>query len=252
MDELPQEPQGGGGAKSLLKFAPLVLIVCGAATVFATGANRYLSLEAVRQHYVALIGFVDAHFAVALCLYMLAYIAVAAMSLPGATFMSLLGGFLFGAIIGTCAIVSAATIGATIIFGAARTAFGDSLRTRAHGFVAKMEKGFEKNAFSYLLLLRLIPLFPFFIVNVAPAFTKIRIKTFIIATLIGIIPGSFAYASAGAGLGVVFERGEDLKLAGLLTQPEILTPIITLSVLALLPILYRMFVNRRNPEEPAA
>jgi uncharacterized membrane protein YdjX (TVP38/TMEM64 family) len=252
MDEFPQERQGDRRPRSILRFAPILLIAAGATAVFATGANRYLSLEAIREHYAALTGFVGEHFALALGLYMLAYVAVTAMSLPGATVMSLLGGFLFGTVVGAGAVVLAATVGATIIFLAARTAFGGFLRERARGFVAKMEKGFEKNAFSYLLLLRLIPLFPFFIVNVVPAFTKIRITTFVFATFIGIIPGAFAYVSAGAGLGAVFARGEDIELSGLLTQPEILTPIIALSVLALLPIIYRLIRHRRKTEGSAA
>ena len=153
--------------------------------------------------------------------------------------MSLIGGFLFGAGVGTAAVVVAATIGATAIFLAARSALGDVLKSKAGGFVEKFEAGFNENAFSYLLLLRLVPLFPFFIVNLAPAFTKIKTPTYVLATFIGIIPGAFAYVSAGRGLGAVFESGGEVSLTGLLTKPEILTPIVALSLLALLPIFLR-------------
>jgi uncharacterized membrane protein YdjX (TVP38/TMEM64 family) len=183
--------------------------------------------------------FVAANATAAAAIYALAYIAVTALSLPGAALMSLIGGLLFGNIAGTALVVVAATIGATAIFLAARTAFADAFRSRASGFVQRMEEGFSRDAFSYLLLLRLIPVFPFFIVNIAPAFTRIKTHTYIAATMIGIIPGAFAFVSAGNGLGAVIERGGDIELRGLLLQPEILTPIIALSLLALLPIAYR-------------
>ncbi|MCB2112822.1 MAG: VTT domain-containing protein [Parvularculaceae bacterium] len=221
---------------ALARFLPLALILAAAAAIFATGAHRYLTLEALKDHRAGLEALVDKNLPVALALFALAYIAVAALSLPGATIMSLLGGFLFGPLIGTAAVVVAATIGATIIFMAAKTALGDSLKRRAGPFARKMEEGFKDNAFSYLLLLRLIPLFPFFIVNIAPSFFNIRMRTFAAATFIGIIPGAFAFVSAGAGLGAVLDAGEDVKLTGLLTQPAVLTPIIALSLLAMLPI----------------
>ena len=244
-DPSPKKQRTGG----FLRFLPILLIALAAAAFFASGAGRFLRFEALQENYQALESFVEANFAAALILYMLAYVAVAALSLPGATLMSVLGGFLFGNIIGTGAVVVSATIGAAIIFLAARTAFREFFRERAGGFVKKMEEGFSKNAFSYLLLLRLIPVFPFFIVNIAPAFTQIRIKTFMAATFIGIIPGAFAFVSAGNGLGAVLARGGELKLSGLLTQPEIITPIIALSLLAILPIVVRRFRNRGQTQE---
>jgi uncharacterized membrane protein YdjX (TVP38/TMEM64 family) len=225
---------------------PVALIALAALAFFLSGAYRYLSFEALKQHYTELGAFVRQHYYAALALFALAYILVTTLSLPGATLMSVLGGFLFGTLVGVGAVVVAATIGATLVFLAARTAFRDFFQTRAGGFMKKMEAGFNENAFSYLLLLRLIPLFPFFIVNVAPAFSRIRLTTFVAATFIGIIPGVFAFVSAGSGLGAVLERGGEIKLTGLLTQPEILTPIAALSLLALLPVIYRAVRNKRN------
>ena len=230
---------------SLARLWPVAVIMAAVALFFLTGANRYLSLAAIRENYSALVAFVEDHHNAALALYMAAYIAAAAFSLPGATIFSLTGGLLFGTLTGTAAIVIAATIGATLIFLAARYAFAAYFRDRASGFLKRMEEGFNDNAFSYLLLLRLIPLFPFFVVNIVPAFTKIRTPTFMAATFVGIIPGAFAYASAGAGLGAVIEQGGEVELAGLLTQPEILTPIVALSVLAILPVAYRAFMKRK-------
>lgn len=234
----------GSTRPSLRRFLPLLLIAAGAAAFFATGANRYLTLGWLKEHYGALRAAVADRFLVVLGLYMLAYVAVTALSVPGATLMSMTGGLLFGAWTGTAAVVVAATVGATLVFLAARTAFGDALRGRAGPFIQKFEEGFRRDGFSYLLLLRLVPLFPFFIVNLAPAFTRIPVSTFVAATFIGIIPGAFAYVGAGAGLGAVFESGGEVSLGGLLAKPEILTPIVALSALALLPIALRALKAR--------
>lgn len=223
---------------------PLIVIVIAAVAFFASGAHRFLSIETLKQHYAGLDAFVAQNYFAALALFMLAYVVVTMLSLPGATLMSMLGGFLFGAFVGVGAVVVAATFGATLIFLAARTAFRDFFQERAGGFIRKMEAGFNENAFSYLLLLRLIPLFPFFIVNIVPAFSRIRVRTFVAATFIGIIPGAFAFVSAGNGLGAILASGGDIEFSGLLTRPEILTPIIALSLLALLPVIYR--AARRN------
>lgn len=230
----PDKPRGG-----LARLLPLGLIILAAAAFFLTGAYRYLSLETLRDHRATIEAFVAERYTLALLLFAASYIAATALSLPGATLMSVLGGFLFGPIVGGAAIVTAATIGAAIIFTAARTAIGDTLRKRAGPFARTMEEGFKRNAFSYLLLLRLIPVFPFFIVNIAPALFNVSLRTFVVATFIGIIPGSFAFASAGNGLGAVLDSGGDLNLAGLLTQPAVLTPIVAISLLALLPIILK-------------
>ncbi len=226
---------------ALLKYLPIAVIATATAIFIMSGAYRYLSLDALREHYTTLEAFVEKRFVLAILIFAVAYIVAVALSLPGATILSLLGGFLFGTVVGTGVVVVAATIGATIIFIAAKTAFGDALRARAGGVVKKMEEGFRSNAMSYLLLLRLIPLFPFFVVNVAPALFGVPVRTFFIATVIGIIPGTFAYVSAGNGLGAVLAAGGDLKLSGLLLKPEILTPIVALSFVALLPVVLKAF-----------
>ena len=227
------------GKNSLARFAPIVLVAGLAALVFATGLHRYLSLDALKQNYGALADFVRERYLVAVLAFVGAYVLATAASLPGATFLSLAGGLMFGAVPGTGLIVVGATIGAIILFMAARSALGASLLERAGPTVKKMEEGFRENAFSYLLILRLVPLFPFFLVNIAPAAFKVKLRDFTLATFIGIIPGAFAFASAGAGLGAVIEKGGEVSLDGLLTDPKILTPIIALSVLALAPIILK-------------
>ncbi|MEO0400728.1 MAG: VTT domain-containing protein [Pseudomonadota bacterium] len=231
-----------------MRFVPILVIASVAGLVFASGLHRQLSLDTLQTHYETLTAFVDARFWVALAAFSGLYIAAASLSLPGASLLSILGGFLFGVPIGFASVLVSATIGASIVFIAAKTAFGDVLKAKASGFVQRMEEGFNNNAVSYLLLLRLLPIFPFFVVNVAPAFFGVPTRVFVLTTFIGIIPGVFAYVSAGNGLGAVLEAGGELSLQGLLLQPEILTPIIALSVLALLPIVAKAFgIGKTEP-----
>ena len=141
-----------------------------------------------------------------------------------------------------------ATIGATILFLVAKTALGDPLRQRFAAQIKAMEEGFRANAFSYLLLLRLVPLFPFWLVNLAAAFTGVSAVTFIVTTFVGIIPGAFVFASIGNGLNALFEAGEqpDLSLLALLSDSRFYVPIIGLAVLSLIPIVYRAFAKKKQ------
>jgi len=234
-DNEPQ-PALAGPAPAWRRFAPLALIALAAATIFATGLHRYLSLEALKTHQDSLAAFVAERYLLAALAFIGAYIAATAAAIPGAVFLSLAGGLLFGAVAGTFYIVIGATIGATALFLSARSAIGAALVARAGGALKKMEEGFAENAFSYLLILRLVPLFPFFLVNIAPAAFNMKLKDYVAATFLGIIPGAFAYASAGAGLGAVIASGGDVALGGLLTDPKILVPIVALALLALLPL----------------
>ncbi|MEZ5920746.1 MAG: TVP38/TMEM64 family protein [Parvularculaceae bacterium] len=226
---------------SLFRFLPIAIIAAAAAAVFASGAYKLISFETLRTHQAGLETFVSEHYFAAIAVYGLIYIAATALSLPGGLVMSLVGGFLFGALAGTGIVVVSATIGACIIFAAAKSAFGDALRKKAGPFVKKMEDGFRDNAFSFLLLLRLIPVFPFVVVNIAPALFNVRLATYALATFVGIIPGTFAYVSAGAGLGAALESGGEVELSGILLKPEVITPILALSVLAVLPIILKRF-----------
>ena len=171
---------------------------------------------------------------------MLAYLALVSFSLPGAAVATLTGGFLFGLLPGAAMTVVAATTGATLIFLAAKAGFGDALHRRvigqgSEGMLKRLESGLRENAFNYLLMARLVPAFPFFLVNLAPAFLGIRLRTFVLATFLGIIPGTAVYTWIGAGLGDVFASGESPDL-GLIFDPMILGPILALVALAGLPI----------------
>jgi uncharacterized membrane protein YdjX (TVP38/TMEM64 family) len=146
---------------------------------------------------------------------------------------------------GTIYTVIGATIGATVLFLIAKTAIGDILRAKAGPWLQKMEAGFQENALSYLLILRLVPLFPFFVVNLAPAFLGVAVSTYVIGTFIGIIPGTFAYASAGAGLGSIFDAGKELTVDNVLT-PEIRIAMVALIGLALIPVVYKKIKARQD------
>jgi uncharacterized membrane protein YdjX (TVP38/TMEM64 family) len=174
---------------------------------------------------------------------------VTALSIPGAIIFSITAGFLFGTVVGATWNVIGATLGATAIFLAARFAFGDVLRNRAGPWIAKLESGFRENALSYLLFLRLVPLFPFWLVNLVPAFLGVRLGTYILATFVGIIPAALVYASIGSGLGALLERGETPD-AGAILQPRVLLPILALAALSLIPVFYKRLRRARPAEAP--
>lgn len=231
----------------LRRFLPLLVLAAGLGAFFALGLDRYVTLDTLRDNRQALSAWVAENWALAAFVYVLAYIVMVAFSLPGALVATLTGGFLFGTVFGGLLTVLGATIGATAIFLAAKTALGDMLREKAGPRLRKLEEGFGRNAFSYMLVLRLVPIFPFFLVNLAPAFLGVSLGTYVLSTFLGIIPGTFVFASLGNGLGAVFDAGRDPDL-GLIFEPEILGPILALAALALVPVIYRRFTGTRPAE----
>ncbi|MDR3499055.1 MAG: TVP38/TMEM64 family protein [Parvibaculum sp.] len=225
---------------SIGRLWPLAVLALGLGLFFALGLNRYATLDTLRDNRQALSAWVAANEVEAALVYMGVYALMVAFSVPGALVATLTGGFLFGTVIGGLCTVIAATIGATILFVAAKSALGDVLRARAGSSIARMEEGFRENAFSYLLVLRLVPIFPFFLVNLAPAFLGVSLLTFVGATFLGIIPGTFVFASLGNGLGAVFDAGGTPDL-GLIKQPQVIGPLLALAALALVPVIYRRF-----------
>ncbi len=229
---------------TLWRLLPVALIAAGFAAVFAFDLDRFLGLEALKQNREALLAWRADHEVLAALAFVGAYALVVALSLPGAVWMTIAGGFLFGTIAATIYVVVAATLGAAAIFLAARHAFSDLLHAKAGGAIRKMEAGFGENALSYLLFLRLVPIFPFWLVNLVPAFLGVRLGTFVIGTFFGIIPGSVVYTLVGNGLGAVLDAGGKPDL-GLIFAPEILAPIVGLAVLSLVPVAYKHL--RRKP-----
>jgi uncharacterized membrane protein YdjX (TVP38/TMEM64 family) len=187
-------------SSAIRRLAPLVAIVLLAAIVLALGWHRQLSLETLERHHAAIHGFIDQNKPAAIGAYIALYIGVVALSIPSSFFLTLAGGMLFGVVIGGASAAIGGTIGAICIFLIAKSAFGEHLVRRAGPRAAKLAEGFRADAFNYLLFLRLVPLFPFWLVNLVPAFAGVRLKTFVAATAIGILPATFVFAFLGASL----------------------------------------------------
>ena len=236
------------------RLVPLAVAVVLAGVAFYTFGRDGLSLEAMVRHRAEIDGFVAAHRAFAVLIYIGVYIVAVALSVPGAIFLTVCGGFLFGLPAGAAAAAVGATIGATIIFLVARTALGEALLRRAGPRVAKLAQGFRDDAFSYLLFLRLVPAFPFFLVNIVPAFAGVRLLPFVTATALGVIPGSVAYAFAGTGLDSVIAMQKQVYDACLaagrvdcqfafdakdILTPQLLGALVALGLLALVPVVVR-------------
>ena len=239
----------GGGKPSLSRLWPLLVVVAGITAFFALGGQRYLSFEMLAQNRQNLVQWTEANRELAVVVFMAVYALVVAFSLPGATWMTLAGGFLFGTLLSTVLVVLSATAGAVGIFLLARYALADFFRAKMGGAALRMEAGFKANALSYLLFLRLVPVFPFWLVNLVPAFLGVPLRTYALGTLVGIVPGSAVYCSVGNGLGAVFDAGGRPDL-GIIFKPEILGPIIALAALSLVPILYKRIKRGTSEDRP--
>lgn len=229
----------------LKRLLPLAILVILVGFAFAAGLDRYLTFDALRDNRAILLDLVERHWLIASLGFVLAYTAVVALSLPGATIMTLAGGFLFGIAIGASLTVIGATLGATALFLIARTALGDLLRRKAGPFLARMADGFNKDAFNYLLFLRLVPVFPFWVVNLVPALLGMRLIPFVVATGLGIVPATIVFSAFGAGLGSVFDAGKEVDLKSVL-NPTLIAALIGLGLLALLPVAVKRIRERRS------
>lgn len=221
-----------------IKVALGVTFVGGVAAFFALGGQHYLTLDTIKAHRDALLAFTDQHFAAALLVAFFVYAGATAFSLPGGLLLSLTMGFIFGRWIGSALVVTAATVGAVIVFLAARYIIADFARRKLGTLGARINAGFTEHAFSYMLFLRLVPVFPFFLVNLAPAFTSIPLRTYALATFIGIIPGTFVFVNLGQTLGRID------SLQGLVSL-QTLGAFALLGVFALIPIGLRTLKARR-------
>lgn len=227
---------------TLKKRLPLLILLVIATIAFVLFGDK-LTLDTLRDNREALQNWRTNNATLSAVVYIILYAIAVAVSLPGGLIMTLTGGFLFGTMFGTLYTVIGATLGATAIFYAARTGFGDVLRKKTGNWLEKFQKGIRENEISFLLLMRLVPIVPFFIANVAPAFLGVNARTYIWTTGLGIIPGTFVFSSVGAGLGAVFDRGEDPDL-GLIFEPHILLPLLGLCILAALPAVIKIIKGR--------
>ena len=230
---------------ALGRLWPVAALLLALALLFLFGPDNDTLFEALRTHRVKLLSLVAEYAVIAELVYAMIYAVAIALSIPGGAMMTIIGGFLFGPLRTTIYVVAAATLGATALFLIARGTIGDRLRDRAGPWLAKMEAGFKDNALSYLLVLRLVPLFPFFVVNLAPAFLGVSLRTYVIATFFGIIPGTVVFALAGSGLGSALDASVEFSAASVLT-PDIIAALIGIAALALVPVIYKKFRGRHD------
>lgn len=242
---------------TLRQWLPLVAVVAILVAGYFSGLGEYISLSNLIKQRENIDNFVTNNYLTALLIYILVYTLLVAISFPGASALSITSGLIFGWLVAGLATVTAATMGAVIIFMIARSSLGNVLKDKAGGFMAKMMDGFQKDAFQYLLTLRLIPAFPFWAVNIVPALLNMKLLPYTIATFIGIIPGTFAFSYLGAGLDSVIAEQEranpgcadagtcSIEIGALVTT-ELLLALAFLAALSFLP-----FVIKKLRGKPA-
>ena len=233
-----------------IKLWPIYLIGAGILAAWQFGLFQYLSLETLREQQETLQTFVADNLLIAVLIYLSVYAAATLFMLPGALWITISGGFLFGLVGGSAATIAGATLGASLLFFAAKTSIGSALRERAGPFMEKMEAGFNENPFSYMFALRLLPVVPFPVANIAPALLGAKYREYALATAIGIIPGVVAYTWIGAGLGATFAAGEDPNLA--VIARNMVPALAALGVVALIPVVYKKLTGKKpEPVEVA-
>jgi uncharacterized membrane protein YdjX (TVP38/TMEM64 family) len=232
-----------GSAGAWLRWLPVAGVALALAALYAAGLQDYLSLTALRRYHGTLSAWIETQPLAAVALYLLVYFAMVAISFPGAGFMTITGGFLFGAPLGTVLAAVAATAGAIVIFLIARTSLGAFLAGRAGPRMRRLRDGFQEEGFSYLLFLRLVPLFPFWLVNLAAASFGMRLLPYVAATAIGVVPPTFVFAHFGQGLEGALESD------GVHVPTGLLVALALLAVLALLPVAVRRLRHRGDRGE---
>ena len=253
----PENQSDNGSGFNFKRWIPIVIILIIMAIGFSQGWHQYISLSSLIQHRAQLADFVSENIVLSILIYAGIYICTVAFSFPGASFLTISGGFLFGWHIGGVVTALAATCGASVIFIAAKTSFGKFLRDKAGPQLNRFADGFNENAFNYLLFLRLVPVFPFWLVNIAPALFNVSLGAYVAATLIGILPGTFVYSYIGAGLDSVIAAQEQsnpgcseqgtcsIDISSLVTQ-ELIIAIAGLGVLAIIPVIIQKIRKRKT------
>ena len=261
MDTVQDMARGAGNW--LKRLWPLLLLLGIGGFIVAMGWHRYLTLEHLANNRETLRDLIEGHFVLALAVFIAIYAATIALSLPGGAVLTIAGGFLFGWIAGGTASVIAATIGATVVYLVAKTTLRDILVAKAGPRLKRFAEGFREDAFSYLLFLRLVPVFPFWLVNLAPGLLGVPFATYVLTTALGIIPGTFAFALAGKGLDSVIEAqqaahqsclakagegGQESCPYGLdpsaLLTPELIAGLVALGLVSLIPVAVKWFRRR--------
>jgi len=225
------------------KFIPLIILIVLAILIYVTKAHTYLSFENLRAHQATLRYWVNEYFWLMILSFFIVYTLIIAFSIPIAAYVSIFGGFLFPQPYSTILVVCSATLGAAIIFTACKTALGSTFFAKAAPFMKKMEKGFESGSIGYLFFLRFTPIFPFWLVNIAAAFFKVSLITFVWTTFVGIIPGSFVFTQAGRGLESILSSNQPLSLSTILTT-DLKIALFALGIFSLIPVVIKYFVKQ--------
>jgi len=232
----------------LFRLIPLVTLIFLAVSLYAFGFLDFLSFAYLKEQRLQIKGIVDSYPGLSILVFILGYIVVTALSLPGASFVTLLGGFIFPQPLSTLYAVIGATVGASILFLACKNAFKEPverfLKKRAGSKLSELREGFKNSAASYMLFLRFVPLFPFWLVNLAPAFLGVPLRTFVWTTCIGIIPGTFVYTQLGRGLSVSFDQSA-LSLSSVFNF-DLLLALILLALFSLMPIVIKHFRKKKH------
>lgn len=223
----------------VLRFLPLIILISCIALAYAFGLHNYLSLESIKTQKEEFQGMIETYPLLSAIAFVGIYAGCVALSLPIATLLTLLGGFLFGLVKGTFLVVSGATIGATIIFIIAKTSLGSTLREKAGSLYNKVEGNMKENAIGYLFFMRLVPIFPFVLVNIVPALFNVSLKIFLLTTFFGIMPGTAVYVYFGEQLG-------EINAVSDLARPELFLAFALLGIFALIPTLYKQFKAKKN------
>ncbi|VAX27851.1 COG0398: uncharacterized membrane protein / Mercuric ion reductase [hydrothermal vent metagenome] len=228
------KPQQNPVKKSTGKWVLLALIVLGISVFSFFDLGQYVTLASLKENKDALKAYTQENYVLTVILFILIYTLQTGLSLPGATILTLAGGFLYGTFLGALFVNVGATSGAVLAFMVSRYLLRDSIEKRFGKRLAGIQSGFTDNAFSYLLTLRLIPLFPFFLVNLASGMTRIKLSTYVITTAIGILPGSIVYTNAGKQLGQINSLKD-------IASPGVLGAFVLLGLLSLVPVFYNKY-----------
>jgi len=232
--------------KKIKRFIPLIIIVAIITVAIQLNVLHYLNFSTLKQYHQQLSDYVQYHYWLAVLMFCLSYIVVVMTSIPGASIFSLLGGFLFGSLIGALLVVISATLGATLLVIAVQLAFGEGVAAKIGNKVKFMETNLKHNAFYYLLSLRFLPIMPFWLVNLAAGIFNIKLRDFILATFIGIIPGTFVYVNIGASLTSVFAQNSDEFKLSALISPQILIALTLLGVISFIPAIIKSCKKGKN------
>jgi len=224
-------------------FIVACLLLLGA-LFFYFDLGKYLTLSSLKENRDALVLFYESNKIAMVAIFLAIYILQTALSLPGAIVLSVAAGAVFGVAMGTIYVNIGATVGAALAFLVARYLFRDFIQKKFGPRLEKMNRELEERGLNYLLFLRLVPLFPFFLINLGASLTKLPLRTFFIGTMIGIIPGSFVFCNAGASLATINSLSE-------VASPRVLGSFALLGLFALIPVIYQKIKQKKSASEKA-